>query len=53
LSKYATTLRRRPSVQRIIEVALATSARSDHDIVALDGVIAAYASSNPEPVIPF
>jgi NADPH2:quinone reductase len=40
-------------VQRIVEVDLAANAQLDLDVLASGGVIAAYASSDPEPRLPF
>ncbi len=40
-------------VDRIIEVALSDNADLDAEVIALDGVIAAYASRHDRPAIPF
>lgn len=40
-------------VQRIVEVDLAANAQLDLDVLATGGVVAAYASSEPEPRLPF
>ena len=40
-------------VERIIEVALDVNAELDAAVIAQGGVIAAYATGNPEPQIPF
>ena len=40
-------------VDRIIEVALSDNADLDAEVIALDGVIAAYASRHERPAIPF
>jgi NADPH:quinone reductase len=40
-------------VERIIEVALDANAEFDASVIAQGGVIAAYATGNPEPQIPF
>jgi NADPH2:quinone reductase len=40
-------------VDRIIEVALSNSADMDAEVIALDGIIAAYASRHDRPAIPF
>jgi NADPH2:quinone reductase len=40
-------------VDRVIEVAFDANVRSDLDVIALDGVIAAYATKEAEPTIPF
>ncbi|WP_394826467.1 NADPH:quinone reductase [Pendulispora albinea] len=40
-------------VDRIVEVAFDANIRSDHDVIALGGTIAAYATLQPEPALPF
>ena len=43
----------RDGVDRIIEVALSDNADLDAEVIALDGIIAAYASRHDRPAIPF
>jgi len=40
-------------VDRIVEVAFDANVHSNHDVIALGGTIAAYATGKPEPAIPF